>query len=140
MNKIQKFLTILRTPFYRQALLWHRVAAAVEHDALLKKIGGELKTVVDIGANRGQFALAARHHAQEAYIIAFEPLDEAAEVFAKVFQADPCVELHRCAIGSKKSELEMHVCPARMIPLHYCPFQICSSSSFPARRRRAPGR
>ena len=108
-SRIYKLITILQNPFYRQALLRYRVAAAVEHAALLNKIGRELKTVVDIGANRGQFALATRHHAQEAYIIAFEPLQEAAEVFAKVFQADPGVELHRCAIGSKQGEVVMHV-------------------------------
>lgn len=108
-SRIIKLITILRTPYYRQALLRHRVAAAVEHDALLKKIGGGLKTVVDVGANRGQFTLTARHHAQEANIIAFEPLQEAAEVFAEVFQADPGVELHRCAIGSREGEVVMHV-------------------------------
>jgi len=109
MKKYYKLIAILRVPFYRQALLRQRVAAAVEHDALLLTIGRDLKTVVDVGANRGQFALAARHHAQEAYIVAFEPLEEAAEVFAQVFQADPVVELHRCAIGSRQGEVEMHV-------------------------------
>jgi len=108
-GRLNKLFTILRTPFYRQALLRQQVAAAVEHDTLLKKIGRETKTVVDVGANRGQFALAARHHAQDAYILAFEPLEEAAEVFKKVFQADPAVELHRCAIGSRQGEVEMHV-------------------------------
>lgn len=108
-SRIKKLITILRIPFYRQALLRYRVAAAVEHDTLLRKIGREVKAVVDIGANRGQFALAARHHAQRARIIAFEPLEEAAAVFTKVFQFDPGVELHRCAIGSKQAELEMHV-------------------------------
>lgn len=111
-GKLNKLFTILRTPFYRQALLRQRVAAAVEHDPLLKRIGRDLKTVVDIGANRGQFALAARHHAHTAYIIAFEPLEEAAEVFARVFLADPGVELHRCAIGSRQGEVEMHVSSA----------------------------
>jgi len=109
MKKLNKLIAILRVPFYRQALLKQRVAAAVEHDALLRTVGRDLKTVVDVGANRGQFALAARHHAQEAYIVAFEPLEEAAEVFAEVFQADPGVELHRCAIGSRQGEEEMHV-------------------------------
>ncbi len=108
-SRIKKLITILRTPYYRQALFRHQVAAAVEHYTLLQKIGGELKTVVDIGANRGQFALAARQHAPNAYIFAFEPLEEAAEVFAKVFKADPRVEFHRCAIGSKQGEVVMHV-------------------------------
>jgi len=109
MRKFYKLIAILKVPFYRRTLLRQRVAAAVEHDALLLTIGRDLKTVVDVGANRGQFALAARHHAQEAYIVAFEPLEEAAEVFAQVFRADPGVELHRCAIGSQQGGVEMHV-------------------------------
>ncbi len=108
-SRIRKLITILRTPAYRQALLKQRVAASVEHDTLLHRIGGELQTVVDIGANRGQFTLAARQSAPNAYIIAFEPLDEAAEVFRVVFQADPGVELHRCAIGSQQGEGLMHI-------------------------------
>ena len=108
-SRIKKLITILRTPYYRQVFFRYQVAATVEHDTLLQKIGVELKTVVDIGANRGQFALAARQHSPEAYIFAFEPLEEAAEVFAKVFKADPCVELHRCAIGIKQGEVVMHV-------------------------------
>ena len=109
MAKFHKLFTILQTHFYRQSLLKYRVAAAVEHDALLRAIGGELKTVVDIGANRGQFALTARQHAPDARIIAFEPLEEPAEVFRMVFQGDAGVELHLCAIGPLEGEALMHV-------------------------------
>ncbi len=109
MSRFQKLFTILRTPFYRKVLFRHRVAAAVEHDTLLRVIGRELRTVVDIGANRGQFALAARHCSPSARIIAFEPLEEPAEVFRKVFQDDAFVELHRCAIGLREGEALMHV-------------------------------
>ncbi|HNR02627.1 MAG TPA: hypothetical protein PKK59_08840 [Anaerolineaceae bacterium] len=59
MNRIAKLIRILQIPYNRQALLKHRFAAAVEHDALLRSIGAGLKTVVDIGANHGQFALVA---------------------------------------------------------------------------------
>jgi len=56
-SRISKLIALLRNPFYRRTLFRYRVAAAVEHDALLKRLGKDLRTVVDIGANRGQFAL-----------------------------------------------------------------------------------
>ncbi len=109
MKQFEKLLTLIRNPFYRQVLVKYQVAAAAEHDALLRQIGGELKTVVDIGANCGQFALAARRHAPGARIIAFEPLTEAAEIFRVIFQDDPGVELHRCAIGAQAGEALLHI-------------------------------
>ena len=39
MRKFYKLIAILKVPFYRQALLRQRVAAAVEHDALLLETG-----------------------------------------------------------------------------------------------------
>ncbi len=108
-SRINKFFALLGNPFYRRVFIRHHVAAAVEHDMVLSTIGGALQTVVDIGANRGQFALAARHHAPGAYIIAFEPLVEPAEVFREVFRKDAKVELHLCAIGSQQGDALMYI-------------------------------
>lgn len=133
MKKLHKLITLVRNSFYRQALLRYRVAAVVEHDALLHKIGRKLKTAVVIGANRGQFALAARHHAQEAYFIAFEPLEKAVEVFEKIFQSDPCVELHRSAIGLENGSpgqdeidrVHFRGLPFRVQSINQTPFPNC---------------
>ena len=111
-SRISKLIALLRNPFYRRTLFRYRVAAAVEHDALLKRLGKDLRTVVDIGANRGQFALVARFHAPEARIIAFEPLEEPAEVFQRMFRQDTLMELHRCAVGAHASEAVMHLSKA----------------------------
>lgn len=62
-------------PVWRRALLRHRVAAGVEHAGVLRNLGA-VKTVVDIGANRGQFALVARHAFPQTYIVSTEPLRE----------------------------------------------------------------
>jgi tRNA1(Val) A37 N6-methylase TrmN6 len=45
----------------------------MEHARVLRTLG-EVRAVVDIGANRGQFALAARHCFADARILSFEPL------------------------------------------------------------------
>jgi hypothetical protein len=58
-SRVQKLLGILREPFYRSALR-HGVAASIEHEAI--PLRTDFRTVIDVGANRGQFALFAAHH------------------------------------------------------------------------------
>lgn len=57
LTRLDKLLQVVRYPALLRGLLRHRVLAGAEHRCVLAP---ELKTVVDIGANRGQFALAAR--------------------------------------------------------------------------------
>ena len=109
MKKLHKLTLIFRTRAFRQAFIRHGVAAGVEHDSLFASLKAELKTIVDIGANRGQFALAARHYAPGARILSFEPLQEPAAVFRNVFRRDPLVELHQVAIGPQHGSQLMHV-------------------------------
>jgi len=85
------------------------VAAAPEHRYVL---GPELATVIDIGANRGQFSLAVRRWAPKAMVIAFEPLSGPAARFQKVFQGDPNVRFHQSAIGPETGTATMHVAAA----------------------------
>ncbi|MDP2854676.1 MAG: FkbM family methyltransferase [Smithellaceae bacterium] len=77
------------------ALLRYGVLAGAEHRHVLSPLG----TVVDIGANRGQFSLAVRHWSPEVRVFAFEPLSGPAARFRKVFQGDFKVILHQAAIG-----------------------------------------
>ncbi len=58
--KARKLAGILAVPAWRAALGRHGVAAGVEHAGVLRNLG-PVRTVVDIGANRSQFALAARY-------------------------------------------------------------------------------
>jgi len=85
----------------------HRVAAAVEHTSVLTAL--DCRTVVDIGANRGQFALVARRCFPQAYITSFEPLPEPAAVFRRVFARDNATVLHEAAIGPAPEHGTMHV-------------------------------
>ncbi len=83
------------------------VAASIEHGPVMRKLS--CQTVIDIGANRGQFALVVRHNMPEANIVSFEPLTKPAELFRRVFVADNAVLLHVAAIGPTKEHREMHV-------------------------------
>lgn len=84
----------------------HGVLAAVEHRAVL---GPELRTVIDIGANRGQFTLAALRWAPNARVVAFEPLPGPASTFSKVFKGVERVSLHRKAVSVCEGDAIIHV-------------------------------
>jgi FkbM family methyltransferase len=108
-KRISKLLKILRSPLYRKILFRYEVAASVEHDEVLSEKKEEILFVVDVGANRGQFALASRNWFPNAKIVSFEPLNEPAEIFRKVFEDDPLVTLHEMALGQEVRETVIHV-------------------------------
>jgi FkbM family methyltransferase len=92
---------------YRRAFLRTRVAASTEHDSMLA--GLAIDTVVDIGANRGQFALCARRLFPNALIYSFEPLQRPAETYRRVFKDDPRAVLYNTAIATDSGSTPMHV-------------------------------
>lgn len=70
-RKARKLLRLMRTRRYRNALR-HGVAAAIEHENIpyLESV----RTVVDVGAHKGQFALFALERFASASVICVEPL------------------------------------------------------------------
>lgn len=107
MNKIHKLWRILKIPAYRSVLARHGVAAGVEHEPVLRSFS--FQTIVDIGANRGQFALAARQCVPNAAIISFEPLAEPAQRFKKIFDGDKKVILYEVALGTTSGDATIHI-------------------------------
>jgi FkbM family methyltransferase len=107
--KIQKLTNLLvaGSPKFVHALQ-QGVAASIEHERVLRNLG-EVRTVLDVGANRGQFALVARHCFPGARIISFEPLPEAASKYRAIFAQDPAVILHQLAIGPEAGEAKIHI-------------------------------
>jgi FkbM family methyltransferase len=105
--KGKKLVAILKLPYYRTKMFHHRVAAAVEHSRVLS--GLDCRTVVDIGANRGQFALVARRCLPKTRVISFEPLPAAATKFRAVFSGDDQVTLHEVAIGPAPGNATIHI-------------------------------
>lgn len=108
--RIKKLFLIVLNPYYLRALLRTGVAASIEHNRLFKYIHKvSYNTIVDVGANRGQFALISRCHYPDARIISFEPLSEPVESFTRLFAQDHKVTLHNMALGSAAQETEIHV-------------------------------
>ena len=104
--RLKKLSQIIRDPFLILALL-KGAAAGVEHKFVLQNLSCEC--VVDVGANRGQFALIARKVFPLAKIHSFEPLEEPAQIFKKIFSNDPNVTLYPYAIGREKTTATIHI-------------------------------
>lgn len=83
------------------------VAAGIEHLPVLR--AQPLTTVVDIGANVGQFTLAALGTHPRLRVHAFEPLAGPASIFERLFAGTANVTLHRVAIGPQPGSASMHV-------------------------------
>ena len=109
-EKINKFFRIIFVSAFAKALLHHQVAAGVEHEKVLRSL--RCKHVVDIGANRGQFALICRKVFPDARIDSFEPLDEPAARYRSVFRGDGLANLHPFAIGPTEGEAIIHISKA----------------------------
>jgi FkbM family methyltransferase len=105
MLRLKKLRIILLQPMLRRVFFQHLVMAGVEHKAVLSR---PLLTVVDIGANRGQFALATRAMSG-AKVISFEPLPEVSALFKKIFSDDLDVRLHIAAIGERSERMHIHL-------------------------------
>jgi FkbM family methyltransferase len=98
LRQLRKLIRLLPSRGFRRGLRYG-VAASVEHHALMKGI--RLATLLDVGANVGQFSLLIRTMHPDVRIYAFEPLSRAANRFASLFAGDARTTLHRCAIGAE---------------------------------------
>ena len=104
-RRLVKLLRLLAVRDYRRGLR-HGVAAAIEHDAAF--LAHEPRTVLDVGANRGQFALFALRRFPRARLICFEPLSQPAAVLRRVVGARVGVEVHEVALAAESGTASMH--------------------------------
>ncbi|HMT06087.1 MAG TPA: FkbM family methyltransferase [Solirubrobacterales bacterium] len=81
------------------------VAAAVEHADI--PFDPATKTVLDVGASRGQFALFATRRFPGTAIVSFEPLPDACAVLEEVTAHR--VDARRTAIGATRGEADINV-------------------------------
>lgn len=106
-RKLSKALKSCRTPLGRRALKY-RTSPSFEHRDLLLSLG-PMNTVVDVGANTGQFAMISLLSYPNAHIHSFEPLKRPADTFRQVLAHEPRVTLRQFALGSTPSRASMHV-------------------------------
>jgi FkbM family methyltransferase len=106
LKQIRKLLEALSNPMYWSALR-HGITPTIEHKLALQ--GLNVRTVLDIGANRGQFSLLARCLYPAATIYAFEPLQRPAEQFRALFADQANVHLFQVGISEGLCDTKMFV-------------------------------
>ena len=109
LRKARKLAKIARRPALLTPLR-HGSAAAVEHEVSLSLI--KPATIVDVGANVGQFSLIASAIHPQAQIFGFEPLPRAADVYEKVFAGRSNVTLFRHALGERAGTATLNLAGA----------------------------
>lgn len=106
LHQLAKAVRLLPNAAFRHGLM-HGVGAAIEHRRQIAAL--DLATIVDVGANVGQFTLLVTFLFPRARVIAFEPLVGPASRFARLFAGNDNVTLHRAALGPAESTASMHV-------------------------------
>lgn len=106
--RVRKIVAALTTPSYAKALR-RGVAASVEHEAVFSDPAHDFDFIVDVGANKGQFAVFARERFPKARIICFEPLGKPSDVLGTVFSGDFRVRLTRAAIAPRNERRLINV-------------------------------
>lgn len=127
LSRIEKGFALLHSLKLLNAFIRHGVFASAEHRAVLTK---DLNTIVDIGANKGQFALACLEWAPNAKVISFEPLPGPSQVFTGLFKHNQNVQLHKFAIGPRHDKVVMHV-SAREDSSSLLPIGVRQIAAFP---------
>jgi FkbM family methyltransferase len=105
-RRAQKLLRLAADRRFRAGLR-HGVAATVEHAGALA--GRDFASVVDVGANRGQFTVFAASLYPQARIFAFEPLPGPYAVLARLAAGDQGIRTFRAAIGPHAATARLHV-------------------------------
>ncbi len=94
-----------RTYAEQLSLLKH---VAEEHIAwVLRRL--KINCVLDVGANRGQYAKRLRRAGYTGRIVSFEPLPGVAARLKKAAARDPEWRVFRCALGQERGETEMSI-------------------------------
>jgi len=107
-KRIKKLFNIILSIKYIKLYLFYNVVPTFEHKYLLKQVK-DCNTVIDIGANKGQFSLIANDIFFEPKIIAFEPLKTAAKKYNKLFHKNKNITLHNYALGKREKNVNINV-------------------------------
>lgn len=104
--KLKKLRQLWASPYYLAAV-FKGAAAAVEHEMVLRDF--DFATIIDIGGNKGQFALVSRHCCPSARIHSFEPLPGPSAILKRVFAGDELTVINTSAIGPERGSVLIHV-------------------------------
>jgi FkbM family methyltransferase len=106
LRKLTKASKLALVPRWRAGLR-QGVAASIEHDRL--PLRRDFRTVIDVGANRGQFALYSTVRFPQAQIYSLEPLSKPRRQMAALFASEPRVHILAKAAGEAAGTASIHV-------------------------------
>jgi len=104
--RAKKLGYVMRRKHLRGLFLHWRVAPSLE---LTEVLPPYVNTVLDVGANRGQFTLLAREMYPSANIIAFEAQPKLREALARLAGFDAHLDVHNVALGSSSGTSTLHI-------------------------------
>lgn len=108
LRKLAKAARLLKRRQLATALIRHGVAGAIEHLPIIDFV--RPRYLIDVGANKGQFALATLSLFPKVRIDCFEPLPgPSAKLRAWSSQFSDQIILHQCALASKRGHAKFHV-------------------------------
>ncbi len=105
-RRARKLLRLLFDSRFRGGLRYG-VAATIEHAGAFA--GRDFASVVDVGANRGQFTVFAAGLYPRARVFAFEPLPGPYAVLARIAASQERIHAFRAAIGPRVAPACIHV-------------------------------
>jgi FkbM family methyltransferase len=108
LKKLHEFLQVVRAPGGIRALLGSRPRSMTSFRIVqsLASEGVDFLTVIDGGANVGQFARAASRAFRQAVIYSIEPLPDIAHILRQNLSDVPGHRIFRTALGSSDGEIE----------------------------------
>jgi FkbM family methyltransferase len=96
----------IRKMLWKIGLDIHRYRPEPDEMIWLKKIG--IKTIIDVGANIGQFAEEIRPNLPNASLYSFEPLKDCYETLQEAMKDDKKFKAFHMALGDTNEDVNMH--------------------------------
>jgi FkbM family methyltransferase len=103
-RSLLRYLSAALRPVFWPAIA-RGVMPSIEHTKALSSLGA--RTVLDVGANKGQFSLIARYLFPAAEIYAFEPLESARRVYQSVVSGP--IKVHAVALGAETGKAKYFI-------------------------------
>lgn len=110
MQNTMSFKAAIRTFFRTFGLAVHRYVPPPPSPIISSLRKFEIDLILDIGANKGQFASEMRQCGYAGRIVSFEPLSQAHSELLQSSAEDPMWEVcPRCALGDHNGEVEINI-------------------------------
>lgn len=101
-----KFLGLISSTDYWPALR-NRIYPAIEHEIIFRN--HKFDTIIDVGANVGQFAIVASVFNSQSKIYSFEPINSCFEQIERIKQSYRNIYPMNFGLGSENSETEINL-------------------------------